>query len=338
MPASDVTVADIGEFELIARIRQRLERAGIGVLLGIGDDTAVLRPTPGRVILATTDAAVEGVHFLRSSTTPELLGQRVMAVNLSDIAAMAGDPRWALLTLSLPPSTPVGYVERLADGIAIEAGRYDTVVVGGNLARSPDRLIVDITMLGDVDPANVLYRHGAKPGDRILVTGTLGDSAAGLSLLLGEISASGADADYLIARHRLPTPRVEVGRAIGASRLATAMIDLSDGLASDVGHLGRASCVGAIVHSELVPLSTELSRLAEATGRDALEWALRGGEDYELLLTAPATSVPVLVDLVGRIGVRLTEIGEVTMGRSFVLVKNGHSEVLGGVGWHHFST
>ena len=334
--ASERSVADIGEFALIDRIHRRFERAGTGVVFGIGDDTAVLRPSPGRVILATTDAAVEGVHFRLSSTTPELLGQRVLAVNLSDIAAMGGEPRWALLTLSLPPSTPVTTVERLADGIAIAADRYSTVVVGGNLARSPDRLIVDITLLGEADPENVLYRHGAHPGDRILVTGTLGDSAAGLALLHGELSTVPADADYLAGRHRLPIPRIEAGRAIAVSRLATAMIDLSDGLASDLGHLSRASRVGATIQADSVPLSPELRRLAAASGRDPLDWALRGGEDYELLLTVPPVSRRTLIDLVEGLGVRLTDIGEVVSGSELILVARDRREELGDVSWHHF--
>ena len=193
------------------------------------------------MILATTDAAIDGVHFRLSTTTPELIGQRVLAVNLSDIASMGGEPRWALLTLSLPPALAVSIVERLADGIAIAADRYNLVVVGGNLARSPDRLIVDLTLLGEADPTEVLYRHGAHPGDRIMVTGTLGDSAAGFALLEAKLSTASDDADYLIGRHRLPTPRIEVGRAIASTRMVTAAIDLSDGLADAVRQMAAAA-------------------------------------------------------------------------------------------------
>ncbi|HLZ10634.1 MAG TPA: thiamine-phosphate kinase [Chloroflexota bacterium] len=335
-PEPELRVADIGEFDLIDRIRQQLDRSGTGIVFGVGDDSAVLRPDPGRVILATTDSSVEDIHFRLSSTTPELLGRRVLAVNLSDIAAMGGRPRWALLTLNLPSNTTVEFVERFAAGLSAEAALYDTVVVGGNLARSPDRLIVDITLLGDGEPENILYRHGAHPGDRVLVTGTLGDSAAGLALLRGETSAVPSDHEFLVGRHRLPIPRVEAGRAIGASRLATAMLDLSDGLASDLVHICQASQVGATIHANQVPLSDELSRLAASSDHDPVDWALHGGEDYELLLTAPAASIDPLVALLHARQVRLTEIGEVTEGSGLTLVVNGRRESLGGASWHHF--
>ena len=332
----DLRVGDIGEFDLIDRIRQRLNRAATGIVFGIGDDAAILRPAADHVILATTDAAVEGVHFRLSSTTPELLGRRVLAVNLSDIAAMGGTPRWALLTLHLPPNTSVEFVELFATGVGVEAAQYDTAVVGGNLARSPDRLVVDITVLGEADPENILFRHGAHPGDRVLVTGTLGDSAAGLALLRGQVSAPAADSDYLVERHRLPIPRIEAGRAIAASRLATAMLDLSDGLASDLGHVSRASGVGVTIQAELLPLSSELLRLAAASGHDPIDWAVRGGEDYELLVTASPQSVARLVSLIQEQGLRLTEIGEVTENTEVVLVVNGRREGLGEASWHHF--
>ena len=339
----ELLVSDIGEFDLIGQIRRRLERAGTGVVFGIGDDTAVLRPAPGHVILATTDAAIEGVHFRLTTTTPELLGQRVVAVNVSDIAAMGGEPRWALLTLSVPPSTPVTFVERLADGIGIAADRYSTVIVGGNVARSPDRLIVDLTLLGEALPELVLYRHGARAGDRIVVTGTLGDSAAGLALLVGELSSEMSDRDYLLAdrdylmgRHRLPTARVAAGRAIAASRLATSMIDLSDGLASDLSHICHASNVGASIQADKIPVSPELRRLAAVAGRVSLDWALRGGEDYELLLTVPPSARDTLIDLIKGVGVPAADIGEIVAGSERILVANGRCSNLGDVNWHHF--
>jgi thiamine-monophosphate kinase len=297
----------------------------------------VLQPSAGRVILATTDAAVEGVHFRLSSTTPELIGQRVLAVNLSDIASMGGQPRWALLTLSLPPGLPVSVVERLVDGIALGADRYSLVVVGGNIARSPDYLIVDLTMLGEAEPGQVLYRRGARPGDRIMVTGTLGDSAAGLALLEGEVSTGSIDAGYLIGRHRLPTPRVDAGQAIAATQRATAAIDLSDGLARDLGHLCRASKVGAVVRAESVPLSPELLRLAAATGRDPLDWALRGGEDYELLLTVPPEFRQTIVDAAWSQGVVVTDVGEIVSGSTLMTLVNGTQTELGSVTWQHFA-
>jgi len=335
------TVADVGEFGIVARLRQRFGTAGpiaqTGVARGIGDDTAALQVSPGHLLLATTDAAVEGVHFLRAATTPRLLGQRVLAVNLSDIAAMGGIPRWALASFSLPGETSVQFVDELAEGLADEAARYHVAVVGGNLARSPERLVLDLTLLGEVEPDRVVYRTGAKAGDWVLATGTLGDAAAGLSIVLGQAPADVPGASALLARQRLPTPRVEAGRAIALSGLATSMIDLSDGLASDLGHLADDNHLGAIVSAESVPLSPALANLARTARRDPLEWALHGGEDYELLLTTPADRAGDLIAVVQASGVPLTVVGEMTATPGIWLQRpNGHREPLGEAAWRHF--
>jgi thiamine-monophosphate kinase len=335
--ATGSTIADVGEFGVIARLRQRFGTKGFGVVRGIGDDTAVLQVSPGHVLLATTDAMVEGIHFVRATTTPHLLGQRVLAVNLSDIAAMGGIPRWALVSLSLPSETPLHFVDELADGLEEEASRYHVAIVGGNLARSPERLVLDLTLLGEVETDRVVYRTGARPGDRVLVTGTLGDAAAGLAILLGEAPADVPGANELVERQRLPTPRVEAGRAIALSGLATAMIDLSDGLASDLGHLVEDSPLGAAVLADSVPLSPQLRKLAQACGHDPLDWALHGGEDYELLLTAPPERVGDLVAAVRAVGVALTDVGEVTASPGLWLQRPGRQrEPLGRASWQHF--
>ncbi len=335
----ELTVADVGEFGLIDRLNQTFRSAGAGVVRGIGDDTAALQVTPGRLLLATTDAMVEGVHFLRQGTTPRALGRRALVVNLSDVASMGGEPRWVLLSLGLPPATPLPFVDALAEGMAEEAGRYGASVVGGNLARLPDRVVIDVTLLGEVEPDLALYRSGARPGDRVLVTGTLGDAAAGLALLRGEAPADWPGSIDLIERHQLPTARVEAGRAIARSRLATAMIDLSDGLASDLAHLARASRVGATVEAARLPLSPPLRDLARRTGRDPLDWAVRGGEDYELLVTAPADRAGDLIAVVRASGVALTDVGAITAEPGLWLVRpGGGREPLGEVGWQHFRT
>ncbi|MGH2457775.1 MAG: thiamine-phosphate kinase [Chloroflexota bacterium] len=331
------TVADVGEFEVIARLKRCFGEAGVGIVRGIGDDTAALRISPGFLLLATTDAAVEGVHFQRASTTPRLLGRRVLAVNLSDVAAMGGVPRWALVSLSLPGQTPLDFVEELASGLGEEAARFGVGIVGGNLARSPERLVLDLTLLGEGEPDRVVYRTGARAGDRLLVTGALGDAAAGLAILLGDAPASAPGAEELIARQRLPTPRVEAGQAIARSGLATAMIDLSDGLASDLGHLGEANQLGAIVDAARVPLSTAIQSLASTVGRDPLDWALHGGEDYELLLAAPPGRVDDVITAVQAVGVPLTEVGELTSEPGVWLRRpDGRREPLSGTSWRHF--
>lgn len=331
------SVANVGEFALIARLERRFARPGGGVIRGIGDDTAALQVTPGRLLLATTDAAIEGVHFRRETTTANLLGRRALAVNLSDIAGMGGVPRWALVSMSLPPETLLSYVEALADGLAEEADQFGVTLVGGNLARSPERIVLDVSLLGEVEPEVVRYRNGAKPGDRVLVTGTIGDSAGGLAVLSGAARDGFAEADYLVARHRLPTPRLTAGRTIALSGAATAMMDLSDGLASDLGHLCAASGVGALVEADRLPVSPALRELGRATRRDPLEWAVRGGEDYELLVTAPEDRVTALISAVESVGVALTDIGQVTDGRDVALSwPDGRRSALGDVSWHHF--
>jgi thiamine-monophosphate kinase len=337
-PESGPTVAEIGEFGLIDRLKRRFGSGGSGVVLGIGDDTAVLQVTPGRVLLATTDAAVEGVHFRRDRTSPEALGRRALAVNLSDVASMGGIPRWALVSLGMPAETPLAFVDGLAEGFAREAGCYGVAIVGGNLARSPERVVVDVTLLGEVEPGRALYRRGARPGDRILATGTLGDSAAGLAILEGVAPAGTAGDAWLAERHRLPTARIEAGRAIALSGLATAMLDLSDGLAGDLGHLAKESGVGAVVDAGRIPFSPALGELARAAGRDPLGWAIRGGEDYELLLTAPPENVTSLVAAVRATGVALTEIGTTTAEPGLWLRHpGGRREPLGEVDWQHFA-
>jgi thiamine-monophosphate kinase len=199
--------------------------------------------------------------------------------------------------------------------------------------------VIDVTLLGEVDPGEVLYRRGAHPGDRILVTGPLGDAAAGLTILLGQAPADFTAGEYLITRHQLPAPRLAAGRAIARSRLATAMIDLSDGLASDLGHLAEESRVGAVILADQIPTSPPLEDLARIVNRPALDWALRGGEDYELLLTAPGPAVQALRSAVEGTGVDLFDIGEITADRGLWIVgANGHRAALGGVSWHHFGS
>lgn len=338
MPGSTPTVADVGEFGVIGRLRQRFGTQGFGVVRGIGDDTAALQVTPGCLLLATTDAAVEGVHFLRTSTTPRLLGQRILAVNLSDVAAMGGIPRWALVSLSLPEDTPLHFVDELASGLEQEAKEFQVAIVGGNLARSPERLVLDLTLLGEVEADRVVYRTGARPGDRLMVTGTLGDAAAGLAILVGQAPPDIPGTSFLVSRQRLPTPRIEAGRAIARSGLATAMIDLSDGLASDVVHLVEDSHLGAVVLAEAVPLSPQIRELSTAMGRDPLDWALRGGEDYELLLTAPPERVDDLIAAVGAVGLPLTDVGEVLAAPGIWLQRpDGRREPLGAAAWQHFA-
>ncbi len=332
-------IRDIGEFGLIDRMARSLPPPGEGVVVGIGDDVAVLRSSD-RYILATCDIQVEGVHFLKDKITPYQLGRKVVAINVSDIAAMGGIPRYLLVSLVLPKETEVEFVDGLYEGMREECSRWGAEIVGGNMAHSPDGIIVDLFLLGEVEPERLLRRAGAQVGDRVLVTGTLGDSAAGLALLLRpETVCPEAHHEFVLRRHLTPTPRLAEGRAVACSGLATAMIDVSDGLASDIGHICEMSGVGVRIRADALPISDAARAVAEAIGADLLEWALFGGEDYELLFTAPADRAPELARQVQEeTGTPVSIIGEIVPAQEgMALVRaDGVARPLRKGGWDHF--
>ncbi|MGC9082058.1 MAG: thiamine-phosphate kinase [Anaerolineae bacterium] len=334
-------IRDIGEFGLIDRIARSLPAPGKGVIVGIGDDVAVLKSSEHH-ILATCDIQVEGVHFLREKITPYQLGRKAVAINVSDIAAMGGVPRYLLVSLVLPKETEVGFVDGLYKGLQEECARWGAEIVGGNMAHSPDGIIVDLFLLGEVEPECLLLRSGARVGDRVLVTGTLGDSAAGLALLLNSgMVCPDIHREFVLRRHLTPTPRLGEGRAIARSGLATAAIDVSDGLASDIGHICERSGVGVRLWAEALPLSDAARAVAGAAGADPLEWALFGGEDYELLFTAPADRAEELARRVREeTGTPVSVIGEVVPteeGMSLIWA-DGSVRPLRKGGWDHFRT
>jgi thiamine-monophosphate kinase len=327
---------ELGEFSLIERIRALTGAGGPSLVLGIGDDTAVIRVTPGHLLLATCDSLIEGRHFLRSRMTAEQLGCRLAAVNLSDIGSMGGAPRWALASLALPAETEVAFVEGFYRGLVAELGRFGAVIAGGNLSGGRD-LLLDLTLLGEALPEQILRRDGARPGDVILLSGVVGDSAAGRAALdAGLTDPQFAD---LIAAHLTPEPRVGAGQAIARSGLARAMLDVSDGLAQDLGHICDASNAGARIEVERLPLSAAMRALSERLGLDPLALALGGGEDYELLLTAPeGVAVELAAFVHAETGVRLTAVGRILPledGRS-LLLPGGRREPLTAQGWQHF--
>jgi thiamine-monophosphate kinase len=306
-----VTLGELGERGLIERLRVRLGAPGPGVLLGIGDDAALVRCSQGDLLL-TTDTLVEDVHFRRPSTTLRTLGAKALAVNLSDIAAMGGEPCFALVALALAASSAVADVDALYEGLADMAGRYGVALVGGDTCASPGPLVVTVALLGRVEGPPV-RRAGARPGDLILVTGTLGAAAAGLAVLeRGGGSASSGALETVVAAHHLPTPRVPEGRLAQTSRRVTAMIDLSDGLATDLGHLTRESGVGAEVRLADVPIASATREVAVALDVDPWVWAVAGGEDYELLLTSPPDDATTLATRIrNETGTRVAIVGEI---------------------------
>jgi thiamine-monophosphate kinase len=309
--ASTATLAELGERGLISRLRQRLPPPGPDVLVGIGDDAAAVSCGPGTLLL-TTDTLLEGVHFRRSTTTLRDIGAKAIAVNVSDIAAMGGEPRYALLALALPPDLAVAEVDELFAGVLDMARQHGVTLVGGDTCAGPAGVVLSVTLVGHVDGAP-LRRSGARPGDTILVTGTLGASAAGLAVLdRGPGALPPPVVEAVVRPHRVPTPRVPESRVIHASGWATAMIDLSDGLVTDLGHIAAESRVGARVDVDALPVSEATRAVARALGVDPLGWALSGGEDYELLFTAaPDHAVDLARRVTERTGTPVHRIGEV---------------------------
>lgn len=311
----------MGEFGLIERIARLARRQSASrVVIGIGDDAAVVRPRPGEDLVVSSDAMVEDVHFRWSTQAPRTLGRRALVANLSDLAAMGARPLGFTLALSAPGTLPLQRVDGLLAGLLAEARQYDCPLVGGNLARAQQTSLV-ISVLGGVARGRALRRDALRAGDRLFVTGTLGASA--LSLARAERGAG--------AIRRVPVPRLRVGRALAALRGRGGCIDISDGLAADLAHLLAASGVGAEIDPARLPLPRGFRRGCRELGLEPQQLALAGGEDYELLFSLRGWTRRSLdaATLNRRLAVRVTEIGRVTRDAGL------HGLPSGG-GWRHF--
>ena len=336
-------ISQIGEFGLIQRIKNALPNPPVEVVVGIGDDVAVLKISDFDYLLATCDAQVENVHFQRGAISPYQLGRRVAAINVSDIAAMAGIPVWALVSLALPQDIETGFVDALYEGMHEQLGLADAVIVGGNLSRIEKDIVVDVCLLGKIRPENLLLRSGARKGDLILVTGWLGDSRAGLEVIRQpNFAISEGSRKQVEERHLTPQPRLREGQELGSSGLVHALVDVSDGLLGDLRHICRASRVGAEIWVGNLPISSAAKEIARAYGQDIAGWALAGGEDYELLFTAsPQFSAEVQRILKERTGTWSHVVGRIVdeaEGLQLCL-ENGRKIVFseGFTGWDHFA-
>jgi thiamine-monophosphate kinase len=312
------TVADLGEFGLIERLNlERVQPAE--VLLGPGDDAAVLAVTDGRVV-ASTDVLVEGVHFRLDWSTPEQVGRKAAASNLADIAAMGGVPTALLVGLGCPPTTPTAVVQALADGMWGEARQVGAGVAGGDMVTA-DRIVISVTVLGDMEGRQPVTRAGARPGDVVAVCGRLGWAAAGFAVLARGFRSPAV----VVNAHRVPEPPYRAGPQ-AAEAGATAMIDISDGLLADLGHVARASGVAIDIRAASLPVHQRLREVSSALGADALTWVLTGGEDYALAACFPsARSVPS----------GWAEIGTVESGDG-VLVDGRPWASANAAGWEHW--
>ena len=353
-----MTVASLTERELIARIRRQLPPAPDWVLVGIGDDAAVIEPERNRVEVLSADALVEGIHFDRAFVPPAAIGHRALAVNLSDLAAMGAAPRLALLSMALPAALPLADFDAITGGFAALAARHRLHLAGGNLTRSPGPLMIDVTVMGTVKRRQALTRSGARPGDDLYVSGSIGSARAGL-VLLREATAvvsrkssvvshespvsglshqrdgSGRWTDdfglttddlrlttddlRLTTAFLRPDPRVLLGVHLGRNRAASACMDLSDGLSDGLEQMAEASGVGMTIEADTLPIDHQTQAFFAARGQDAVAEALAGGDDYELLIAVRPRTQRRLAEAVRRGGVPLTRIGRCTAERGITL-------------------
>jgi thiamine-monophosphate kinase len=327
-----VSLGACGEFGLIERIRAQVAGRD-DILIGIGDDCCATTLPPGEILLTTTDLLIEEIHFRRVWTDLFALGRKAVAVNISDIAAMGGTPRTLSLGLGLPADLSPEDFDQLIAGILTAAQEYGAILSGGDTCRSPAGLLLSVTIQGSSKPEQILRRSGARPGDLLYVSGTLGDSA----LVLRELVAGRTPPADLVGRHHQPTARLRLGQELAQQRLATALIDLSDGLRADLGHILKASKVGARVHAASLPLSPTF-RTALAIEPGLLDLALAGGEDYELLWSAPPGAAPALAALGTELELALTCVGEiVAVAGLHVVAADGEEIISAKVGYNHFS-
>jgi thiamine-monophosphate kinase len=336
----------MNEFDFIEHLRAQTEARGAPseLLRGIGDDSAVIKQLTGRDTVISSDLLVEEVDFRRDATQPRLLGHKALAVSLSDIAAMGARPRFAMVSLAVSPDIwATDFVNELYQGILELADSYEVRVIGGDISRTPGQMVIDSIVIGECAEGQAVMRAGAKPGDLIFVSGSLGGSAAGLRLIergarVGIHELDDPDVrsiQELLMRHLRPAPRVGWGLVLGEERLASAMIDISDGLSSDLHHLCRESKVGAVVESAKLPIDSRVAALCGRRALDPIMLALHGGEEFELLFT-------VSPDKVGRLprkvdGTGLTEVGEIRPESEGVRVSEGSRLWdLKPEGWKHF--
>lgn len=331
----------IQEFPLIRQLQRRYERRSPLIRKGIGDDAAVVSIPAGNWAVLTTDLLTEGIHFDLQTASPESIGYRAAMANLSDVAAMGATPRFLLISIAIPPATVAADIHALYRGLMSACDQYEVHLIGGDTSASRQGLFLSITLLGTTAAGQALFRKGARIGDGIYVTGTLGDSLAGLQLLTHRRSVrlAKADRDFLIDRHRHPTARVREGLWLNQAQLATAAIDLSDGLSGDLRHVCEESQVGAEIELARLPISTACRKYAEKQKIDPATLALAGGEDYELLFTVGGRNESTLERQACAKRFLVTKIGTIRPPRSglHALTSDGKRTPLPITSYRHFA-
>jgi thiamine-monophosphate kinase len=319
----------LSEFDLI---KQYFTRPARRAVLGVGDDCALLAPSPGMQLAVSTDMLVEGRHFFPGAD-PRKLGHKSLAVNLSDLAAMGARPLAFTLSLALPEANRE-WLAGFSEGLFALADAFDCELVGGDTTRGP--LNISITVMGEIEPGHALRRSAAQAGDDVWISGTLGDARLALAAYRNELTLDDASLEQAAERMHAPTPRVALGRALAGKRLAHAALDISDGLVGDIGHILAASGVGATLELDKLPAGPALARQDRALRR---RFTAAGGDDYELCFTAPQAHRDAIVKAGEETGTALSRVGQIEQQAGLRLVDGGGSLLdLGLTGWDHFSS
>jgi thiamine-monophosphate kinase len=330
-----VKLKDIGEFGFIERIKGGCLIRNENVIIGIGDDSCVFRTSAEVASLLTTDMLVEQIHFLLEAIPPYQLGRKSLAVNMSDIAAMGGTPKEAVLSVAIPDTVDLEYLDALYDGMKAMAKEFEVNLLGGDTTSSPGPLIINIALVGEAQKEEVLYRSTAKVGDVVFLTGPVGSAAAGLDIIL---KGRGADEwEELIEAHHNPYPQIKTGRIIASMKVANSLIDVSDGVAADLGHICTESKLGAIIEEEMIPTTAQFRAYCAKFQENSRHLSLHVGEDYVLLGTVPEESATRLQKALESNGCQFHPVGK-TVAESGLRLEgsDGSVEVIGAIGWDHF--
>ena len=326
---------DIGEFGFIERIRKGCIIRDKNVIRGIGDDCCVFSTSGEIATLLTTDMLVERIHFLLGTISPYQLGRKSLAVNMSDIAAMGGTPREAVISIAVPDTVDLAFLDDFYDGMKSIAEEFEVNLLGGDTTSSPEHLVVNVALVGEARVDEILYRSGAEVGDVIFLTGPVGSSAAGLDILLKGREV--VDEEDLVEAHHDPYPHVKEGRIIASMKVANSLIDVSDGVAADLGHICTESKLGAVIEEEMIPTTEEFRAYCERFNEDANRLSLHVGEDYVLLGTVPAEAEADLREALRSQDCEFYPIGRTVSEAGLKLkVYDGSIKVIGASGWDHF--
>ncbi|MDI6786532.1 MAG: thiamine-phosphate kinase [bacterium] len=327
-----IKLKDIGEINLIKHLQNTIHYTHPSIIVGIGDDAAVIKNSFNKYLVATTDTLVENVHFNLKTFNPYQVGWKSAASNLSDIAAMGAQPKYLLVSMGIPENLTLSFWDEIYRGIRELSSNYEACIIGGNTVRST-KLFINITLLGEVEKDNYIKRKGATIGEKLIVTGYLGDSWAGFNILENSININKKAKEFLINKHLLPQPRINEGLIISKNKIASCMIDISDGLSNELYRLKEENKIGFKVFEEKIPCSPALKIFSQKKNINLTEIALSGGEDYELLFTCKENKLKILQDA----KIDFFVIGEtISENEVIILNKKGDSRIIKKSGYEHF--